>query len=149
MTFASSFFLFLFLPLTLAGYFLIRGKLRNLFLVGMSLLFYTWGGPLYIFVILGSTLMNYLAGIFIHQRRQKQGTFTARQILIACITVNLGILLYFKYTHFFIANLNLLLSYLAIKPLMAPQIALPLGISFFTFQALSYIIDVYREDIDA
>ena len=149
MIFASPLFLFLFLPLTLAGYFLTRGKLRALFLLMMSLMFYVWGGTIYIFLLLGLTLFNYIAGKLIHHQSQKQAPFfTARQILILCIILNLGVLLYFKYTPFFIINLNFLFSYLALESLTIPQITLPIGISFFIFQMLSYIIDIYQKEID-
>lgn len=152
MIFASSLFLFLFLPITLTGYFLIGKKyitLRNIFLLFMSLLFYAWGEPIYVFLMIGSILMNYLTGVFLHLQRQKNTKlFTENRILFVCIAINLGLLFYFKYANFFISNLNSLLQNMSIKPIAYTEIPLPLGISFFTFHAMSYVIDVYRKETD-
>lgn len=152
MIFASTLFLFLFLPITLAGYFLISPKLlhlRNIFLLVMSLIFYAWGEPVYVFLMIGSILMNYLAGVMLHLSRQKiLKSINESQILFLSIVSNLGLLFYFKYINFFINNLNLLLQNLSIPPIVYAQISLPVGISFFTFQAMSYVIDVYRRETD-
>ncbi len=152
MIFASTLFLFLFLPITLAGYFLISPKLlhlRNIFLLVMSLIFYAWGEPVYVFLMIGSILMNYLAGVMLHLSRQKiLKSINENQILFLSIVSNLGLLFYFKYINFFINNLNLLLQNFAIPPIVYAQISLPVGISFFTFQAMSYVIDVYRRETD-
>lgn len=150
MIFASSLFLFLFLPLTLAGYFLFRPKWRNLFLLVMSLVFYAWGEPVYVLLMVASILMNYLAGLLIHLSRRRQVTFfTAGRILALCIIGNLGLLLYFKYANFLINNLNVVLRSLAFEPINYPLVALPLGISFFTFHAISYVTDIYRKESEA
>jgi alginate O-acetyltransferase complex protein AlgI len=152
MIFASSLFLFLFLPITLAGYFLIGEKhlnLRNIFLLLMSLLFYAWGEPVYVLLMIGSISMNYIAGVLLHlQRKQNTKLFTENRILVVCIVINLGLLFYFKYANFFISNLNLLLQNMAIQPIAYSAISLPLGISFFTFHAMSYVIDVYRQETE-
>jgi alginate O-acetyltransferase complex protein AlgI len=152
MIFASTLFLFLFLPITLAGYFLISPKLlhlRNIFLLVMSLIFYAWGEPVYVFLMIGSILMNYLAGLMLHLSRQKILKFISEnQILFLSIVSNLGLLFYFKYINFFINNLNLVLQNFAIPPIVYAQVSLPIGISFFTFQAMSYVIDVYRRETD-
>lgn len=149
MVFSSSIFIFLFLPLTLGGYFLIRTDLRNVFLLIMSLLFYAWGEPIYVFLMLGSIMMNYVGGLLIERQRRKQTKIiTEKTILALCIAGNLGLLLYFKYANFFINNLNAVLQYLTFDPITHPHVSLPIGISFFTFQAMSYVIDVYRKEAD-
>ena len=152
MIFASALFLFLFLPLTLAGYFLISSKLlylRNIFLLIMSLIFYAWGEPVYVFLMAASILLNYVAGLLLHFQRQKLLTFlNEKQILLSSIVINLGLLFYFKYANFFINNLNLILHNLSIPAISYSQVPLPIGISFFTFQAMSYVIDVYRQETD-
>lgn len=145
MIFASSVFLFWFLPLTLAGYFLIRPDLRNLFLLLMSLIFYAWGEPIYVLLMIGSILLNYTAGVLLHYQHQKH---TRQLILAVCIFGNIGVLFYYKYMNFIINNLNLLFAQIEIQPIAYPHIALPIGISFFTFQAMSYVIDVYRKEAD-
>ncbi|CAN1212805.1 MBOAT family O-acyltransferase [Tumidithrix helvetica PCC 7403] len=152
MIFASTLFLFLFLPLTLAGYFLIRPKLlllRNIFLLGMSLIFYAWGEPVYVFLTIGSILLNYLTGVMLYLQRQKSLKFINQHgILAISIVSNLGLLFYFKYANFFINNLNPILQNLSIQPIAYPHISLPLGISFFTFHAMSYTIDAYRQETE-
>lgn len=147
MVFSSTLFLFLFLPITLTGYFLIRIELRNIFLLIMSLVFYAWGEPIYIFLMLGSILLNYTSGILIHFCRQQKHVFwTAKKILVVSITLNLALLLYFKYMNFFIENLNIIFQQFHISTIKYPNVFLPIGISFYTFQAMSYLIDVYRKD---
>ena len=152
MIFASALFLFLFLPLTLAGYFLISSKLlylRNIFLLIMSLIFYAWGEPVYVFLMIASILLNYISGLLLHFQRHKLFPFiNEKQILFSSIVINLGLLFYFKYANFFINNLNLVLHNLSIPAIAYSQVPLPIGISFFTFQAMSYVIDVYRQETD-
>ena len=152
MIFASALFLFLFLPLTLAGYFLISSKLlylRNIFLLIMSLIFYAWGEPVYVLLMIASILLNYISGLLLHFQRQKLFPFiNEKQILFSSIVINLGLLFYFKYANFFINNLNLVLHNLSIPAIAYSQVPLPIGISFFTFQAMSYVIDVYRQETD-
>ena len=135
MLFSSSVFLFVFLPAVLLGYYLLPGqKARNLLLLAASLLFYAWGEPVYVFLMLFSIGANYLLGLWIHARRGAKGP------LVLAVALNLGILFFFKYLDFSIENLNALLG-LHLPPV---GLSLPIGISFFTFQALSYCIDVYR-----
>ena len=152
MIFASALFLFLFLPLTLVGYFLISSKLlylRNIFLLIMSLIFYAWGEPVYVFLMIASILLNYMAGVLLHLHRQKLLTvIKEHQILLISIISNLGLLFYFKYANFFVNNLNVVLQNLSIPAIAYSQVPLPIGISFFTFQAMSYVIDVYRKETD-
>ena len=137
MLFSSSIFLFIFLPAVLLGYYLLRGqRARNLLLLGASLLFYAWGEPVYVFLMLFSICANYLLGRGIDARRGGG----RKTLLILAVVLNLGLLFVFKYLDFTIENLNALLG-LQIPPV---ELSLPIGISFFTFQALSYCIDVYR-----
>ena len=145
MVFASSLFLFLFLPLTLAGYFLIRRELRNLFLLAMGLLFYAWGEPVYVLLMLGSILLNYATGLLLHAQRQiRSAVFTESRILAGCVIGNLGLLFYFKYANFFINNLNALLVSFDLKPISYSPVFLPIGISFFTFQGIvCYTLQIY------
>ncbi len=136
--FSSSIFLFLFLPLVIIGYHLLHERYRIYFLTLASLFFYAWGEPKYILVMLGSILANYGFGLLLHASADKKGI--ARRIwLILAVVSNLGILFYFKYLHFTLTNLNRLLG----TAFAYPHIIMPIGISFFTFQGMSYVIDLY------
>ena len=133
MTFSSLIFLTLFLPLFLVSYFVIKNKsYRNFIILIFSLLFYAWGEPIYIFLILFSILINYFLAILIDKRREKK-------YLILAIVFNLGLLIYFKYTNFIIDIFNLNIDNI--------NVVLPIGISFYTFQILSYVIDVYLKKV--
>ena len=136
MLFSSNIFLFLFLPATLLGYYLLRPSVaaKNCFLLLMSLGFYAWGEPVYVFLMLASIAGNYLFGLAVDRSRRK------KVWLVLSVVFNLGILFWFKYTNFLIENINVLLGTSLTR--IAPP--LPIGISFFTFQAMSYVIDVYR-----
>lgn len=137
MVFSSTIFLFAFLPATLLGYYLIRKELRNFLLLVMSLLFYTAGEPKFVFIMMASIVANYVLGIFLGWATEHN--LLRRQILILALIVNLGILFYYKYYDFTINNINLLFG--CTLPLR--NIVLPIGISFFTFQGMSYVLDVY------
>ena len=140
MVFSSMVFLWIFLPIVFVLSLLIRKpKSQNLLLLAASLLFYAWGEPRNILLLLASILLNWLFGILIDRFRGKAKTF-----LVLDILVNLGLLGYFKYTDFFINTINHVIPGASI-PLA--NIALPIGISFFTFQAMSYVIDLYRGQI--
>ena len=147
MVFASPIFLFLFLPLTLGGHFLLGKKYRNIYLLSVSLFFYAWGEPRYVGVMLGSILFNYGAGLLLHRAHSVplRGLST-KQVLSLAVTGNLIILGYYKYSNFLIHNVNLGLEALGLSPFSFEPVSLPLGISFFTFQAMSYVIDVYRKE---
>lgn len=138
MVFSSTIFLFMFLPATLLGYYLIRHELRNVFLLLMSLLFYAAGEPKFVFVMLLSIVANYLLGLLIWYSKNKTIWFQ-RVFLILSLFVNLGILFYYKYYDFAIGNINSLFG----SELSLRHIVLPIGISFFTFQGMSYVLDVY------
>jgi len=141
MVFSSSVFLFLFLPVVLLGYLLVGRRLRNAFLLVASLFFYAWGETFFVLVMLLSVLLNYLLGLAIHHQ---QGRRPARTILVLAVVLNLGLLTWYKYANFLVDNLNLLLPALGLAPVNLEPVHLPIGISFFTFQAMTYVVDVYR-----
>ncbi len=138
MVFSSTFFIFAFLPITLGGYYLIRKDFRNAFLLLMSLIFYAVGEPKFVFVMMASIVANYLLGLAIWQIKDQSVPFK-RVLLVIAIIANLGLLFYYKYYDFAINNINLLFG----TNLLLKHIALPIGISFFTFQGMSYVFDVY------
>lgn len=144
MLFSSPLFVFLFLPIVLGGYFLVPAMLRNLLLVIASLLFYAWGEGTYAIIMILSMSLNYGFGILIHEFR-----YQAKWTLAVAITVNLGMLAFFKYSVFLVQNIGMLLAPLGIKVGPIDSVHLPLGISFFTFHSISYLIDIYRKDAPA
>jgi alginate O-acetyltransferase complex protein AlgI len=146
MVFSSIIFLFLFLPIVLGFYFLTSKRHRNLFLLFASLLFYAWGEGLHLFVLVASIFINFSCGLLIENHRKSK---TSRVYLAIAIVLNLGLLAFFKYANFVVTNLNLLLAIFGIGPYSLAQVHLPIGISFFTFQALSYVIDVYNQKVIA
>ena len=135
MVFSSAVFLFGFLPLVLAGYFLLPKKFRNGFLTVASLLFYAWGEPKFVFVMILSILMNYVYGLLV-VRREDSGY--QKVIITLMVVSNLSLFFVFKYLNFTIENLNVLFR----GAIPQTHIVLPIGISFFTFQAMSYVFDV-------
>lgn len=139
MLFSSISFLYYFLPVVLSVYFLVPSKLKNSILLLASLFFYFYGEPIYTVLMIVSSVSGYLHGLWI--AGAKEGRY-AEIPLISSIIVSLGMLAFFKYTDFFIENINWAFS-AGISPL---KIMLPIGISFYTFQVLSYTIDVYRGD---
>ena len=146
MVFSSIFFLYLFLPLTLLLYLIVGRRFKNSILLTASLLFYAWGEMGYVFLMLFSIAANWAIGLSI-DKRQKDGQ-SGKMILAAGIVVNLIPLAYFKYGNFFIDNLSTLFGELRLAEIESSDIHLPIGISFFTFQAISYIVDVYRSEAD-
>lgn len=146
MVFSSIIFFFLFLPLTILTYTLVGRKFQNLFLLIASLTFYAWGEGKYILVMIVSILINYFCGLIIDRRK---GTPSSRTVLIIALFLNISILCFFKYSNFIIDNINILLITLGAPAFSLATIHLPIGISFFTFQAMSYIIDVYRHKVNA
>jgi alginate O-acetyltransferase complex protein AlgI len=141
MLFSSSIFLFFFLPLVIIGYRLLRGSARLYFLMLASLFFYAWGEPAYILVLLFSITINYLFGILIHKHSEKR--VIKKLLLFLALACNLGILFYYKYLDFAIDNINHLFG----TGFVLQNIILPIGISFFTFQGMSYIIDLYLKKV--
>ena len=142
MVFADLFFIYFFLPLCLIGYFAAKKlETKNTVLIVFSLIFYAWGEPLWVILLLFSSVMNWFVGLLIEVFRNKP----AAKIAVAVgIVINLGLLLVFKYSAFFVENINALLH----LSLTVPSIRLPIGISFFTFQAISYVIDCYWETVE-
>lgn len=143
MVFSSSVFLFMFLPLVLWGYYLLKIEYRNAFLLIASLFFYAWGEPKFVFVILLSIIINYFFGLLISLSRNKFDINISKIIMIIGVVANCGLLFYFKYFDFFISSFNQVAG-LSIE---LKNILLPIGISFFTFQGLSYVIDVYVQRV--
>ncbi|MDY5015610.1 MAG: MBOAT family O-acyltransferase, partial [Eubacteriales bacterium] len=142
MLFSSISFLYGFLPIVLAAYFLVPKRGRNLVLLAASLIFYFFGEPVYTALLIFSSLSDYAHSLFIEKHR---GTAAAKAALVSSIVINLGLLGFFKYADFLIAAVN---TVLGLKiPLL--HVALPIGISFFTFQTMSYTIDVYRGEVHA
>ncbi len=142
MLFSSIPFLYYFLPSVLILYFIAPKKLKNTVLMLLSLVFYGWGEPKYVVLMIASIVIGYFSGILIEAFSQKK---LSKVFLGVSVAVNLGFLAYFKYADFFIENFNAVTGFSV--PLL--RIALPIGISFYTFQILSYTIDVYRKDVPA
>ena len=145
MVFSSLEFLFVFLPVTLLVYFCVPHKVRNLVLLLFSLFFYGWGEPVYVFLMIFTILIDYLGGWFVGKWRDEKPR-AAKAALVVSILINLGMLGFFKYYDFFVSNLARIPCFSSLQPL---GLTLPIGISFYTFQSLSYVIDVYRRETDA
>jgi len=143
MVFSSAAFLFYFLPLVLASYFLLVsfGRARNWLLLAASLFFYAWGEGEYVAIMLVSIAANYLFGIWVYREHQRSES----KLAISCaIAFNIILLVIFKYTNFIVDNLNGFTAGLGIDPIIIGRVHLPIGISFFTFHCISYIMDIYR-----
>ena len=137
MVFSTTLFLFIYLPVVLLLYYVTPLRWRNVVLLIANLVFYGWGEPVYIAVMAASVLFDYVLGMLIEKNRNKESA--AKAFVALSVVLNLGLLVFFKYTDFIAANIGK-------SPL---GIALPVGISFYTFQKMSYIIDVYRGDAKA
>ncbi len=142
MVFSSLLFTFFFLPVVMLLYFLAKDKYRNYILLVASLIFYAYGEPRFILVMIASIILNY--GLAIGIDRLKDSQTMARLLLISDIMVNLGLLFVYKYLDFAISVTNQVLG----TGFQIKNIALPIGISFFTFQSLSYVVDVYRGQVE-
>ncbi|MEJ2619121.1 MAG: MBOAT family protein [Candidatus Thiodiazotropha sp.] len=147
MVFSTPIFLFGFLPIVLLIYYLSAAKIRNRWLLLASLFFYAWGELFYVVVMLVSILSNYLIGIKLEHYRDIRSS--GRFYLTLGVAINLLLLISFKYANFLVENFNGVLNLVSLPDIEAPSIHLPLGISFFTFQALSYLVDVYRGEVPA
>lgn len=178
MVFSSLVFLWIFLPLCIIGYYLIRKEYRNTLLLVASLIFYAWGEPIYILLMLLSILVNFFLGLWMEKCKKaggcsadsdagpvsatgtensvklekaekpvvQGGAYSAKCVLVIAIIFNLGLLGYYKYAGFLVESLNAVIPG---SPLTKPEVTLPIGISFFTFQILSYVIDLYRGEYEA
>ena len=141
MVFSSVIFLFYFLPAFLVVYFLSPRKVKNYTALLASIAFYAWGAPKFVFVILASTIIDFFIVKALHnasEERKRKG------FLMISLVMNLGLLAYFKYANFFVENLNAALNSIGLEQVGWTSVALPIGISFYTFQTLTYSIDVYR-----
>ncbi|MDR0851633.1 MAG: MBOAT family protein [Clostridiales Family XIII bacterium] len=138
MVFSSAIFIFCFLPLCLLGYYLVPKRFRNYFFLFMSILFYAYGEPKFVFVMLLSVLANWVFGLLANRYRTQKTAI--RWVLAAMAVFNVGILFAYKYLNFVIENVNTVFH----MQLPKTELLLPIGLSFVTFQAMSYVIDIYR-----
>ena len=146
MVFSSITFLSVFFPVVFLFYAIIPGmKARNILLMLASLVFYAYGEPVYVLLMIGSTFVNYVFALRIQHGKDAEKPLAAKNFLRLAVLVNLGILCVFKYADMLINSLNAVLS----LHVPCPNITLPIGVSFFTFQAMSYVFDVYRGDVRA
>ncbi len=146
MVFTSPTFLFLFLPVVLAGFFLTPPRLRTTLLVAASWVFYAWGEKQLVVLLALSTVINWALAMMLDRADEPRDR---RVLLLIAVVVNIGALLYFKYTNFLLLNVNTLLERAGLASIAHVPVHLPIGISFVTFEALSYIIDVYRKQTPA
>lgn len=141
MLFSSMIFLWGFLPLTLLSYYIVKPKYKNILLLIASLIFYAWGEPVYILLMIFTITINYVAGIILD--RLSRGR---KWVLFLSVVINLGLLFYYKYFDLLVSTINKISGN---SNLELRDIALPIGISFYTFQAMSYVIDLYKGEIKA
>lgn len=139
MVFSSVIFLCCFLPILLAGYYLVPVKFKNPILLGASIIFYAWGGPLFIFAILFTTTIDFFLVHAIFKFKSRRNFF-----LVLSLSINLGLLFYFKYSNFFVSNINSIFLLVGVEQKNWTQVILPIGISFYTFETITYVVDVYR-----
>jgi len=142
MVFSTPYFLFLYLPIVLLIYFLVPLKLRNLVLLIFSLIFYGWGEPVYIIIMFASIIIDYTHGMLVERGKKTGKMGLAKGAVVSSVVLNLGLLFFFKYWDFIAVNLAAI--GLDFMPILGLE--LPIGISFYTFQTMSYTIDVYRGD---
>jgi alginate O-acetyltransferase complex protein AlgI len=141
MVFSSITFLLYFLPIFLWVYLAVPKSWKNGIALLFSVLFYAWGAPQFVFILMASTIIDFYLVRHMHRQKSQKAKKT---FLTLSILLNLGLLAYFKYANFFIANLNFFFQELGMSSLAWIEIALPIGISFYTFQTLTYSIDIYR-----
>jgi len=141
MQFNSIIFIFLFFPVSLILFLLIKRKENNnLFLLFISFIFYFWIEGNYAYVIVLTVIINYCFGLLIERKTEKR---FRKYIFLSGIVINIAILIFYKYSNFILDNLNPLLKYFNVKPIIINHIHLPLGVSFFIFISISYLIDIY------
>ena len=145
MVFSSLIFLFRFLPLILLIYYIVPGKFKNMVLLSGSLVFYAWSEPKYVLIMIFSTLVNYIFGILIEDFKKKDKISASKYMVVASVIINLSVLGFFKYVDLLINTANKLTG----SGFHLLEIALPVGVSFYTFQTMSYTIDVYRGNVAA
>ena len=141
MVFSCIIFIFCFLPLFFLLYFLAGKRLKNPLILAASIFFYAWGAPRFIFVILGTTALDFFIVRYMSDTKEVR---KKKMLLGLSVSINLGLLFYFKYCNFFVDNINDLLHFAGVKPVAWAKVVLPIGISFYTFETLTYVVDVYR-----
>ena len=141
MVFSSNIFLFFFLPIFLIAYFITPQKFRNYTLLLFSIFFYAYGAPDFVFLLIGECIINYF---IVNGMAKTEKTGPKKLLCALSIMMALGLLIYFKYANFFVENLNAVLGWVHYEPVAWMKVALPIGISFFTFQSITYTLDVYR-----
>ena len=143
MVFSSIVFLLYFLPLFLVVYYIVPKRYKNIVILIFSIYFYSWGAPKFIFVILATTFIDFYLVRWMSRIEQRS---TRRLLLTLSVSINLGLLIYFKYSNFFIENIDTVLLHLFhSKGITWTKLVLPLGISFYTFETITYVVDVYRK----
>ncbi|MBR1630135.1 MAG: MBOAT family protein [Lachnospiraceae bacterium] len=145
MVFSSFVFLLLFLPFTLLGHYIVPTRWKNTFLLAVSLLFYAWGEPVYVFILLFSIAFNFWIAQWMERCRKQRNEKSAKTLLVIGVVGDLSVLCVFKYTDFLLQTINSVFG----MHIPLPGIPLPIGVSFFTFQTLSYVIDVFRGVVPA
>jgi alginate O-acetyltransferase complex protein AlgI len=141
MVFSSLVFLYMFFPINLICYFISKNNTyRNIILLGFSLFFYAWGEPFFISVLLLSAVVNYFFALVIDKNK---GTKKSKIALFIVVFIDLSMIGIFKYYDFFVSNINFLLN----TNIGLSSVGLPIGISFYTFKIISYVVDVYRQDV--
>lgn len=146
MVFSSPLFLFLFLPIALIGLLIPGTRAKNSWLLLLSVIFYAWGEVVFVFLMLGLAAMNYLLGLWVDRSESPP---RRRAAVTAAVIANIGVLVFFKYSSFALANFNNVLAWAGQSPLTFEPLRLPIGISFLTFHALSYVLDIYRRKTPA
>ncbi len=141
MVFSSVTFLLYFFPLFFFLYFLVGKGYKNAVILAGSIFFYSWGAPRFIFVILGTTLVDFFV---VRQMYEAESPRLRKLLLVLSVCINIGLLFYFKYSGFFIDNVNQVFSLMGLKPMAWTKLALPIGISFYTFETITYVVDIYR-----
>lgn len=141
MVFSSIVFLLFFLPAFLITYYLAEKRYKNIVILLFSIFFYSWGAPKFIFVILGTTLLDFHLVKWMWATRNQH---SRRLMLTLSVSVNMGLLFYFKYSNFFIENVNAALGIFGTGHIAWTKLVLPIGISFYTFETITYVVDVYR-----
>lgn len=142
MVFSSTLFLLYFLPIFLIVYNIVPKKLKNYVILVASLFFYAWGAPQFIFVVILSIIFTFY---LVRTINNSSNIKKRKMLLFVGVFLNLGLLAYFKYANFFVENVNFFVTKLGYEPAKWVEVALPIGISFFTFQTITYILDVYRK----
>jgi alginate O-acetyltransferase complex protein AlgI len=140
MVFSSSLFLLYFFPAFIIIYLLLPFRLKNYFILLASIVFYAWGAPIFIFIVLGAIMVDF----YVVALMDRQKGSARKWLVTISVILNIGLLAYFKYVNFFVENLNALLVSFGWQAVHWTRVALPIGISFFTFQKITYTIDVYR-----